>query len=94
MTFVSGESLSMTCVTIPPNIPVMWEVSSAADNNGFAEVNDPRAQYDPPSIRTTFRLENLLVNDSGTYRCRGTEELANEIADDIINVLPGKHWNM
>ena len=76
----------MTCITIPPNISVIWEIS---DDNGFAEVTDPRVQYNPPSIQTTLRLENLLLNDTGTYRCRGTGGLTSEIADGTINVLPG-----
>lgn len=88
LTYVIGESLSMTCITIPPNTPVIWEIS---DGNGFAEVSDPRVQYDPPLIQTTLRLENLMLNDTGTYQCRGTGGLANEIADGTINVLPGKY---
>ena len=89
MTFAVGESLSMTCITIPPNISVIWEVSDAGSE--FMEVANPRVQYDPPSTRTTLLLTNLSLNDSVVYRCRGTDGLANETASNSITVLPGNH---
>ena len=77
----------MTCITIPPNISVIWEVF---DGNEFVGVTDSRVQYDPPSTQTTLLLTNLLLNDSTMYQCRGTGGLANETASNVINVLPGK----
>lgn len=90
-TFAVGEILSITCVTIPPNIPVVWEVF---DGNEFVELTDDRVQYDPPSIRTTLQLTDLSLNDSSNYQCHGTGGLANETATDTITVLPGKYKYM
>ena len=90
-TFATGENLSMTCMTIPPNISVIWE---AFYNGGFVELVDPRVQYDPPSTRTKLLLTNLSLNDTTMYRCRGTGGLANVAADNSINVLPGKLANL
>lgn len=79
----------MTCITIPPNISVIWEVSDTSGE--FMEVTNPRVQYDPPSTRTTLLLTNLSLNDSTTYQCRGTGGLASETASISITVLPGNY---
>ena len=89
MTFAVGENLSMTCITIPPNISVIWEVSVTSSE--FMEVTNPRVQYDPPSTQTTLLLTNLSLNDSAMYRCRGTGGLTNETASTSITVLPGNY---
>lgn len=89
--FVIGENLSMTCITIPPNIPVTWEVNNG---NEFVEITGARIQYDPPLIRTVLQLTNLSLNDTSGYQCRGTGRLANETVANTINVLPGTYINI
>ena len=84
-TFAVGENLSITCITIPPNISVIWEVSNGSE---FVEVADPQVL-----TQTTLQLTNLSLNDANrSYRCRGTGGLANEtaMATRFFTVLPGK----
>ena len=90
-TFVAGDTLTLQCITTPPNLPVAWRSYPFSITGLINLANDPRVTFIPPDIKTSAILANINEGDTARYECFGADpqfaRLRREINEIII--FPG-----
>ena len=90
-----GE-LTLTCLTVPSNLPVMWFASEnfdSLDDRVLAE--DSRAIIQSTNHGSMLRLRNTTVEDGGGYICSFDHDIyGTSAAYTEVTIIPGIYFTV
>uniref|UniRef100_A0A674IUU9 Ig-like domain-containing protein n=1 Tax=Terrapene triunguis TaxID=2587831 RepID=A0A674IUU9_9SAUR len=94
---LTEDSVELHCEAIGNPIPeIQWWFEGDESNETYAQLWDG-ARQDRVKINATYNLHststiyiaNLMINDSGTYECRASNDPdRNHLRADVLSVLP------